>query len=169
MALLEKINEKYGTTMLIVTHNNSIKNMVHKVIRIKDGMISKEYENEVRMFRNRENINLVKLEEGRATENESEVIYSITTKEDVKKAANVFISSMQSMMITLLVIAIIIFIVIMYLMMKVMIDRSAFHISMVKVFGYRTKEIKKLYLDGNFITVVVGANCWNPAHQNNYG
>ena len=35
--------------MLIVTHNNSIKDMVHKVIRIKDGQISREYENEVRI------------------------------------------------------------------------------------------------------------------------
>nr|MBQ8252143.1 ABC transporter ATP-binding protein [Lachnospiraceae bacterium] len=49
LALLEKVNEKYGTTMLIVTHNNSIKNMVHKVIRIKDGQISKEYVNETRI------------------------------------------------------------------------------------------------------------------------
>ena len=32
LILLEEINKKYGTTMLIVTHNNSIKNMVHKVI-----------------------------------------------------------------------------------------------------------------------------------------
>lgn len=49
LALLEKVNEKYGTTMLIVTHNNSIKNMVHKVIRIKDGQISREYLNETRV------------------------------------------------------------------------------------------------------------------------
>lgn len=49
LVLLEEINEKYGTTMLIVTHNNSIKNMVHKVIFIKDGLISREYENEVRV------------------------------------------------------------------------------------------------------------------------
>lgn len=48
LVLIEKINEKYGTTMLIVTHNNAIKNMVHKVIIIKDGLIKKEYENEVR-------------------------------------------------------------------------------------------------------------------------
>lgn len=45
LVLLEKINQIYGTTMLLVTHNNSIKNMVHKVIIIKDGEISKEYEN----------------------------------------------------------------------------------------------------------------------------
>ncbi len=49
LVLLEKINEKYGTTMLIVTHNNSIKDMVHKVIRIKDGQISREYYNETRV------------------------------------------------------------------------------------------------------------------------
>lgn len=49
LVLLEKINVKYNTTMLIVTHNNSIKDMVHKVIKIKDGKISKEYENEVRI------------------------------------------------------------------------------------------------------------------------
>lgn len=49
LVLLEEINAKYGTTMLIVTHNNSIKNMVHKVIFIKDGLVSKEYENEVRV------------------------------------------------------------------------------------------------------------------------
>ena len=49
LILLEQINARYGTTMLIVTHNNSIKNMVHKVIHIKDGMINREYENEVRV------------------------------------------------------------------------------------------------------------------------
>ena len=46
LVLLEKINKEYGTTMLIVTHNNSIKNMVHKVIIIKDGQIKKDYLNE---------------------------------------------------------------------------------------------------------------------------
>ncbi|MDO5156287.1 MAG: ABC transporter ATP-binding protein [Eubacteriales bacterium] len=49
LILLEKINAQYNTTMLIVTHNNCIKNMVHKVIYLKDGMISKEYENETRI------------------------------------------------------------------------------------------------------------------------
>ena len=49
LVLLEKINARYGTTMLIVTHNNSIKNMVHKVIFLKDGLVRKEYENEKRV------------------------------------------------------------------------------------------------------------------------
>lgn len=46
LILLEEINKKYNTTMIIVTHNNSIKNMVDQVIRIKDGEISKNYRNE---------------------------------------------------------------------------------------------------------------------------
>ena len=49
LILLEKVNQNYGTTMLIVTHNDAIKNMVHKVILIKDGQISKDYENEKRI------------------------------------------------------------------------------------------------------------------------
>lgn len=49
LVLLEQINEKYGMTMLIVTHNNSIKNMVHKVIFLKDGLVKTEYMNENRV------------------------------------------------------------------------------------------------------------------------
>ena len=49
LILLEQINAKYGTTMLIVTHNNSIKNMVHKVIFLKDGIVKNEYMNETRI------------------------------------------------------------------------------------------------------------------------
>lgn len=48
LVLLEKINRIYHTTMLIVTHNNSIKNMVDKVIRLKDGLIREEYNNDVK-------------------------------------------------------------------------------------------------------------------------
>lgn len=42
------MNAQYGTTMLIVTHNNTIKNMVHQVVLLKDGQIHKNYRNEVR-------------------------------------------------------------------------------------------------------------------------
>jgi Predicted permease. len=51
----------------------------------------------------------------------------------------------------------IIFCVVMYLMMKVMIDRSAYNISLIKTFGYKRKEIRKLYLDGNFYIIAIGA------------
>ena len=50
-----------------------------------------------------------------------------------------------------------IFCVVMYLMMKVMIERSTFGISLIKIFGYRMKEVRKLYLNGNFYMIAVGA------------
>lgn len=49
LILLEKINQKYGTTMLIVTHNQAIRNMVHKVLIVRDGRIENEYENRTRV------------------------------------------------------------------------------------------------------------------------
>ena len=45
LVLLETVNQKYGTTMLIVTHNNAIRRMVHRVIVVRDGQILDEYEN----------------------------------------------------------------------------------------------------------------------------
>lgn len=47
LILLEEVNKKYGTTMLIVTHNTAIKDMMNRVIKIKDGRISKDYTNEI--------------------------------------------------------------------------------------------------------------------------
>ena len=46
LELLESVNRKYGTTMIIVTHNDAIKSMSHKVIKVRDGQIEEEYENE---------------------------------------------------------------------------------------------------------------------------
>ncbi len=46
LILLEEINRRYGTTMLIVTHNNSIQYMVDQVITLKDGQVKKDFLNE---------------------------------------------------------------------------------------------------------------------------
>lgn len=50
LVLLEKINAQYGTTMLIVTHNNAIKDMVDQVIILKDGLIRRNYRNETKVL-----------------------------------------------------------------------------------------------------------------------
>lgn len=84
-------------------------------------------------------------------------LYATTTKEDIEKSADVFMQMMVSMVITIMIVSTLIFILVMYLMMKVMIDRSAYSISLMKVFGFRTREIRKLYLDGNFYIVLVSA------------
>ena len=84
-------------------------------------------------------------------------VYSVTTKADIEKSASVFVDQMRGMFTMMITMSIIIFCVVMYLMMNVMIDRASFGISLVKIFGFRTKEIRKLYLNGNAVTVAVGA------------
>lgn len=49
LILMEKINQTFGTTMIIITHNNAIKEMVDRVITIKDGTISDTYQNQQRI------------------------------------------------------------------------------------------------------------------------
>lgn len=84
-------------------------------------------------------------------------LYATTTKTDVKKAAGIFSDIMQGMILTIGGVSVLIFIVVMYLMMKVMIDRSSFNIALIKIIGYRNKEVKKMYLDGNFYIITIGA------------
>ena len=40
LVLLEKINKKYGTTIMIITHNEAIKNMADQVFYIRDGKVN---------------------------------------------------------------------------------------------------------------------------------
>ncbi len=84
-------------------------------------------------------------------------LYSVLSKEGVEKSAAVFVEQMKDMVIMLLAVSALIFGVVMYLLMKVMTDRSALSISLFKVFGYRKKEIRKLYLNGNFLVAALSA------------
>ena len=90
-------------------------------------------------------------------------LYSVTTKEEVKKSAGVFIDMMTGFIAMLLIAGSVIFCVVMYLMMGVMIDRSAFGISLIKIFGFRPKEIRDLYLNGNLMIVAIGGLVCIPA------
>ena len=46
LKLIESINQKYGNTIIIVTHNDAIKNIADRVITLRDGEIRKNYKNE---------------------------------------------------------------------------------------------------------------------------
>ena len=39
LKLIETVNQKYGNTIIMVTHNDAIKNIADRVIRLRDGMI----------------------------------------------------------------------------------------------------------------------------------
>lgn len=45
LKLIEDVNKKYGNTVVMVTHNDAIKNMADRVIKLRDGMIRKNYVN----------------------------------------------------------------------------------------------------------------------------
>ena len=46
LKLIETVNQKYGNTVIMVTHNDAIKDMADRVVRLRDGMIRKDYRNE---------------------------------------------------------------------------------------------------------------------------
>ncbi len=49
LKLIETVNEKYGNTIIMVTHNDAIKDMASRVVRLKDGMIRSNVINEKRL------------------------------------------------------------------------------------------------------------------------
>lgn len=46
LKLIETVNWKYGNTIIMVTHNDAIKDMADRVVKLRDGMIRKNYRNE---------------------------------------------------------------------------------------------------------------------------
>lgn len=46
LRLIETVNQKYGNTIVMVTHNDAIKDMADRVVKLRDGMIRKNYTNE---------------------------------------------------------------------------------------------------------------------------
>lgn len=49
LKLIEDVNHKYGNTVIMVTHNDAIKNMADRVIKLRDGAIRKDYRNETKI------------------------------------------------------------------------------------------------------------------------
>ncbi len=84
-------------------------------------------------------------------------LYSVTTRADIERASDVFIELMTPMIATLIGASAAIFFMVMFLMLNVMIDRASFGISLIKIFGFRTGEIRKLYLNGNTYIIAIGA------------
>lgn len=49
LKLIETVNQRYGNTIIMVTHNDAIKDMADRVVKLRDGMIWKNYRNEVKI------------------------------------------------------------------------------------------------------------------------
>ena len=46
LKLIEDVNQKYGNTIIMVTHNDAIKNMADRTVKLRDGMIRRNVVNE---------------------------------------------------------------------------------------------------------------------------
>lgn len=49
LELMENVNRDYGCTVVIVTHNDAIKHMAHRVLRLRDGKLAEDTANVERM------------------------------------------------------------------------------------------------------------------------
>ncbi len=49
LKLIDDLNKKYGCTVVMVTHNDAIKDMADRVIKLRDGVIRKNYVNETKV------------------------------------------------------------------------------------------------------------------------
>ncbi|GFP78173.1 ABC transporter ATP-binding protein [Clostridium fungisolvens] len=47
LKLLQKVNKEFGTTILMITHNNAISDMANKVYKVRNGEIVEQLENKV--------------------------------------------------------------------------------------------------------------------------
>lgn len=52
LRLIETVNKKYNTTIIMVTHNEAIKDMADKVVKLRDGMIRNIVTNEHKLTAN---------------------------------------------------------------------------------------------------------------------
>lgn len=46
LELMERVNQEYGSTMVIVTHNDAIRHMSHHILRLRDGELSEDVLND---------------------------------------------------------------------------------------------------------------------------
>ena len=49
LALLERVNKQYGNTVIMVTHNDALKSMADRVVKLRDGRIRSDRLNEQKL------------------------------------------------------------------------------------------------------------------------
>ena len=91
------------------------------------------------------------------TDIDPDLIYTVITKEDIMALATQLDHSMGSYMDYVSVACLFIGILVIYLLTKIIVEKNAASISMVKVLGYENKEINSLYINITTVVVIVSA------------
>ncbi|MFV0361503.1 MAG: FtsX-like permease family protein [Suipraeoptans sp.] len=80
-------------------------------------------------------------------------VISTIEASEYKSSTDTMLDSLYLFIIALVGSAAAIFILVIYLMLKFMVDKATFSISMLKIVGYHNKEVYKIYLGGELFTV----------------
>lgn len=153
----KKLNKKVGDVIVFTDAFDSGKEYHMKVSGVKD------YNAGYAIFIKQDKLNQLMNQEidfynGLLSDKEisidSNSLSMTITKDDMTNAADQMTASMGNMMILIQGFSVLIFLVLMYILTKVVIDKNAIAISFMKVFGYESKEIRRLYLNASTFTVI---------------
>ncbi|WP_167956578.1 ABC transporter permease [Anaerosporobacter faecicola] len=86
---------------------------------------------------------------------EEQSIATVITDDDLTKVSRQMDVSLGDMFVLVNVFAILLYMLLIYLLSKLIIEKNANAISMIKILGYENSEVGKLYLLSNTIVVVV--------------
>lgn len=85
---------------------------------------------------------------------EDKYILKTISKEDIEGTVQQMMTSFKELLIGITVFSIGIYLVLMYVLTKIVIEKNSQNISLMKVFGYNIKEIKKLYLNATTYFII---------------
>lgn len=85
------------------------------------------------------------------------LIQNVTSRNDIDDAGKNLLNNMKVTICVSLGGAIIVFIAVLYLLLKHVIDKTSFSISLMKIFGYSEREISKIFIVPNRIVVMLAS------------
>ncbi len=156
---VEKLNLKIGDIIYLTDNINdtSYRFTVTSVVDYANGLYMFMNLNQMRelfgqepdyyntCFSNTE----LNIEEGR--------LLSVITRKDLADATDLFVDQMFGTEMLLIALSVMVLIITMYLLIKLMIEKSSFSISLMKVIGYNKKEINGIYLSPGTITLIISS------------
>ena len=89
-------------------------------------------------------------------------VVSEVTREKIADSARQMKTLCASLIVILTIVGVVCYVIVMYLLTKLLIDKNALNISLLKVFGYRNKEVNKLYLTGNEVIIILSVILFLP-------
>ena len=83
-------------------------------------------------------------------------IVSTVSADEMVKAARELMAALSGVIVMMIVCTAIMLVLALYLLLRLMIDHARFPISLLKIIGYREREIARLYL-GSMVTIIVAS------------